>query len=179
MSSELSTSYLRGPSSRNSLQNASVDQMKSELEQEQLVSADLRLKLDRSEQMLIAHQNELAREREEVDDLRRSKLALEKQVKDLNIRLVDLEASSAMGRPTRSNSRVSELASVLERETAQRTAVTLPSRQAERQIRELQFQLSERDKAMSRHVEDLKRAEERMSRMRSQLDELVRLLFLF
>ncbi|RKP06218.1 hypothetical protein THASP1DRAFT_18751, partial [Thamnocephalis sphaerospora] len=98
---------------------------------------------------------------------------LENQLKELNLRVVELETGSMTMRPRRFESRMDSLTAQLENEARARNETLRTTRKTDRVIRDLHFQLSESEKAKMRHKDDMDKMEQRVSRMRAQLEELV------
>jgi myosin protein heavy chain len=100
-------------------------------------------------------------------------VALENQIKELNLRVVELETGSMTMRPRRFESRMDSLTAQLENEARSRNESLRTARKTDRMIRDLQFQLSESEKARARQKEDMEKMEQRIQRMRAQIEELV------
>ncbi|KAI8800145.1 myosin tail [Cladochytrium replicatum] len=132
-------------------------------------------KLRRAEQQAAEAQNELFKEKNLTIETERAKNGLEKQVKELNARIVDLESNALAdnkGATRRLESRLEELSSQIEAEIKEKNEAVKNARKAERLIRELQFQLQERDKQKSRFDEETEKMEQRLKRMKTQIEEM-------
>ncbi|KAJ3051404.1 hypothetical protein HK097_007621 [Rhizophlyctis rosea] len=141
--------------------------------QEQIRAANDRAK--RAEQLYGDQQTELHKTRDTLLIHEKEKVTLEKQIKELNVRIVDLE-SSALSRDAASTKRLEgrmeELAAQLDAETREKNEAIKNVRKAERVVRDLQFQLQERDKAKGRFEEEMEKMEGRLKRMKGQVEDL-------
>ncbi|KAI8612960.1 myosin tail, partial [Chytriomyces sp. MP71] len=118
---------------------------------------------------------DLSKEREAVIDLERSKTMLEKQCKELTSRMFDLEAAvltSSTGTTKRLESRITELMTQLEAETSEKSELQKNLRKNERTMREMQFQVSEKDKMKQRYEDDLEKLDQKLKKMKLQLEEM-------
>ncbi|RKP39459.1 myosin tail [Dimargaris cristalligena] len=150
-------------------------QLREQLEEERDISETAISKLNKVEELLKDNQDELNRERQTNTELTKAKIQLEKQIKDLNLRLVDLEMCSMAdySRGThRFTSVPANLTQQLESEAKEKNETMRNTRKMERMIRELQFQVSERDKLKSRQDEEMKRMDQKLQRMKTHIDEL-------
>lgn len=132
-------------------------------------------RLKRAEQLYAEASSDLSKEKDYNIELEKSKLTLEKQVKELNVRLVDLESMALRddrGSVRKLESRIEELASALDLESKEKNEIVKQSRKTERLVKELQFQLAEKDKQKSRFDEEQEKMDQKMKRMKTQLDEL-------
>jgi predicted nuclease with TOPRIM domain len=104
---------------------------------------------------------------------------LEKQVKELKLRVVDQEtrayATSPKSSPhvKRLEARVEELTNKLNRELKEKTESDRAFRNAGTSARDTQFQLSESERARARLEVDVKDYEMKLEKLRSSSDELV------
>ena len=73
----------------------------------------------------------------------------------------------------RLESRVDELTNQLDIEQREKGEAVKTVRRQERTIRELQFQLSEKDKVRVKYDEDMEKLEGKLRKMKGQLDDLV------
>lgn len=103
------------------------------------------------------------------------KANLEKQMKELNVRVVDLETKSLNSpKPAttskRLESRIEELTNQLNQSSKDSSRV---NRSADRSMRDARFQLAEADRQRSRLEDEVKAYEGKLQNMRQALDELV------
>lgn len=153
-----------------------VNELQDQLDDsvENMRSAEDRVK--RAELLLQDTLMDLSRERSTVLDHERSKIGFEKTIKDLQSRIFDLEASSLTKDSSahrRLESRVDELTNQLDIEQREKGEAVKTVRRQERTIRELQFQLSEKDKVRVKYDEDMEKLEGKLRKMKGQLDDLV------
>ena len=104
---------------------------------------------------------------------------LEKQIKELNVRIVDLETKSLNHpRPVttsrRLESRIEELTNQLNQSTKDSSRV---NRSADKTARDARLQLAESERARARLEEEVKNYESKLSGLRHSMDELVCFLF--
>ncbi|KAJ2785897.1 class II myosin [Coemansia javaensis] len=118
----------------------------------------------------------LDKEREANTLLTKEKNALEKQLKDLRLRIVRLEtdvaASQVSGSPSLLPVPVADLSSRIESQAKAALEHQQKAKQLERQIRELQFQIGEREKAKQRADMDMQRLSGRLKRLEAHASAL-------
>lgn len=150
--------------------------LKHDNDEAQEIVEDVLAKLRKAELTAQDAVSEVAKERETAQELERSKISLEAQLKELNARILDLEAmalsDSSRGNTSRLQARLEEQTLALDREIRERTDLLKEKRQLERTIKDLQYQLAERDKTRIRAEEDTSRMEVRMKEMRSRIEQL-------
>jgi chromosome segregation ATPase len=120
-------------------------------------------------------QAELTKERSLNIELEKAKLVIEKSLKELNSRLFELEGvqlSRDTNTARRLESRLEELSSQLEIEVKLKNEAIKESRKTDRLIREMQFQLSDKDKLKLRFEEEFEKQEAKYKKLKSQMDEL-------
>lgn len=104
---------------------------------------------------------------------------LEKQVKELNVRLVDQETKSYSSSPRpstqtkRLEAKVQELTAKLDRALKEKTEGGRSNGVSDKALRELQFQLSESERGRLRVETELKGYETKVTKLRDAMDELV------
>ncbi|KAJ2160398.1 class II myosin [Coemansia sp. RSA 552] len=118
----------------------------------------------------------LDKEREANTFLTKEKNGLEKQLKDLRLRVVRLETdaveSQVKGSPSLQPVRTADLSSKIEAQAKAALEHQQRAKQLERQIRELQFQIGERDKSKQRSEIDMQRLGSRVKRLEAHVKEL-------
>ncbi|KAJ1644397.1 class II myosin [Coemansia asiatica] len=117
----------------------------------------------------------LDKEREANTILTKDKNSLEKQVKELKLRIVKLEtdAVASQVKDIKRHSPVpTDLASRVEAQAKVSLEAQQKAKQMERQIRELQFQIAEKDKAKQRTEIDVQRMTNRVKRLEDHVKEL-------
>ncbi|KAF9465407.1 hypothetical protein BDZ94DRAFT_1159890 [Collybia nuda] len=103
---------------------------------------------------------------------------LEKQVKELNVRIVDLETKSyaSSPRPTttsrRMESRIEELTSQLNQTNKDKTDNSRLQRSADKIARDAKFQLAESDRARAKLEEERKAYEAQLQSLRQAMDAM-------
>ncbi|KAJ1858750.1 class II myosin [Coemansia sp. RSA 1822] len=118
----------------------------------------------------------LDKEREANTFLTKEKNTLEKQLKDLRLRVVKLEtdavASQVKGSPSLHPVPTADLSARIESQAKSALEHQQKAKQLERQIRELQFQLGEREKAKQRSEIDMQRLVSRAKRLEAHVKDL-------
>jgi myosin protein heavy chain len=120
-------------------------------------------------------QAELTKERSLNIKLENDKLVIEKSLEELNSRLFELEdvqLSRDTNTARRLESRLEELSSQLEIEVKLKNEAIKESRKTDLLIREMQFQLSDKDKLKLRFKEEFEKQEAKYKKLKSQMDEL-------
>lgn len=149
--------------------------LKSKLAQQEDIAAAAVGKMRRADALTTEMQKDVVAEREANVTLHKEKAALEKSVKDLQGRVVDLETkgySSASQDVRFLNSRVQELEHQLEtQENAHATSVR-SVRNVDRTVRDLQSQLARRDKITQQLNDDVVKGREKVERLLRSIDEL-------
>ncbi|KAJ1889629.1 class II myosin, partial [Kickxella alabastrina] len=117
----------------------------------------------------------LDKEREANTILTKDKNALEKHLKDLKLRIVKLE-TEAVAVQAKGNKRLhpvpADLATRVEAQAKVSVEAQQKTRQMERQLRELQFQIGEKDKSKQRIEIDVQRMASRIKRLEEHVREL-------
>ncbi|CAG8439676.1 12082_t:CDS:10 [Ambispora leptoticha] len=151
-----------------------LNELRQLLEEYQDKEIVLNEKLRKSELNVAEVQAELAKEREDNQDLIKSKITLEKQIKELNLKILELENKSITSPRgiKRLEQRLEEMNTQLETETREKNEAHRQLRKNDRTIRELQYQLSERDKLKTRLEEEISKYDQKVSRMRQAIEEL-------
>jgi len=104
---------------------------------------------------------------------------LEKQIKELNVRLVDQETKSYSSSPRpsaqtkRLDAKVQELTAKLEKALKDKSEAGRSDRSSDKALRDLQFQLSESERGRLRVETELKGYETKVAKLRDAMDELV------
>ncbi|KAJ2598983.1 class II myosin [Coemansia sp. RSA 1722] len=117
----------------------------------------------------------LDKEREANTILTKDKNTLEKQVKELKLRIVKLETDAVASQVKdikRFSPVPSDLASRVEAQAKASLEAQQKAKQMERQIRELQFQIAEKDKAKQRTEIDVQRMTSRVKRLEDHVKQL-------
>ncbi|CAI2177136.1 8169_t:CDS:10 [Funneliformis geosporum] len=150
-----------------------VFDLKQLVEEHQDTANVLNEKLRKAEASLVDFQTELAKEKEENQELTKSKMILEKQVTELNVRITEFE-SRLLTSPKnlkRLETRLEELTLALNNETNEKNENLGNLRKANRTIRELQYQLAEHDKLKLRFEQEICKYEQKVGKMREVIEE--------
>ncbi|KAJ3017967.1 UNVERIFIED_CONTAM: hypothetical protein HDU68_011389 [Siphonaria sp. JEL0065] len=178
---ELGEQYSSADRSRNELTKSvlELDQkavdLRDSLEELQDQAKLAAEKLHRAEQQLQDSATDLNKERDTAIELERAKVLLEKQVKELNSRVFELEAASltsSAGSTKRLEARINELMGQIEFEMTEKSELQKNARKLERTLREMQFQVAEKDKVKQRFEEDIEKLDLKLKKMKVAMDEL-------
>ncbi|RDI87036.1 hypothetical protein Vi05172_g3119 [Venturia inaequalis] len=143
-------------------------------QQEDIVSAAVG-KMRRAEALAQETQRDIQSERENNVMLHKEKAALEKAVKDLQLRLVDLETKGYSSGSTDIrflNERIRELEKSLDSQETQRSTEARSIRTIDRTVKDLESQIQRREKQNTSLAEDLNKARDKISNLLSTIDEL-------
>ncbi|OMP84060.1 Myosin type-2 heavy chain 1 [Diplodia seriata] len=164
------------PSLRNA---AEVDrellELKSGLAQQEDIASAAVGKMRRAEALGQELQKDLVAEREANVKLHTEKASIEKKVKDLQLRLIDLETksfSSASQDVKYLHGRIQELEKSLEEAHTTRNTESRANRNIDRTVKDLQQQIERRERANASISEDLAKSREKISTLLSAIDEL-------
>ena len=106
-----------------------------------------------------------------------SQASLDKQIKELNLRIVDLETKTLSlnsSRPSNVNKRLESRIEELQNQLSQSTKDSSRLKSADKGNRETTMQLQESERQRLRLEEELKSYETRVQTMRQTMDEMVR-----
>ncbi|KAG9610637.1 hypothetical protein KCU77_g17145, partial [Aureobasidium melanogenum] len=164
------------PSKRNA---ASADrellELKSTLAHQEDVAAAAVGKMRRAEALAQEIQKDIITERENNVILHKEKAALEKSMKDLQLKCIDLETKgySSVSQDVRFlNGRIHELEAQLEDLEHTRNTEARSVRNVDRTVRDLQSQIERRDKSVSLLTEDINKSRDKISNLLATIDEL-------
>ncbi|MCJ1307991.1 hypothetical protein MMC25_001641 [Agyrium rufum] len=149
--------------------------LKSALAQKEDVAEAAVEKMRRAEALATEMQKDVVAEREAVLTLSRDRISLEKTVKDLQGKVVELETkgfSSASQDVRFLNGRVKELEKQLEDREAEHTQALRSTRNIDRTVRDLQSQIDRRDKQITQSQGDLDKARDKVERLLQTIEEL-------
>lgn len=169
-------------------------ELKSGLAQQEDIAAAAVGKMRRAEALAQELQKDIVAEREANVQLHKDKAAVEKNLKDLQLRLVDLETkgySGSAGKDVRFlHGRIQEvnhyhpctlflsanfsvkLEKALETSEATRLSESRSVRNVDRTVKDLQNQIERRDKQNASVMEDLNKARDKISGLLNTIDEL-------
>lgn len=164
------------PSMRNA---ASMDrellELKSKLAQQEDVSSAAVGKMRRADALNTEMQKELTAEREAHAQLFKDKAAVEKQLKEVQLRCVDLETkgySSGSQDVRFLHKRIKELETHLEDQENKNSAEQRSLRNVDRTVKDLQSQIDRREKVNVQLSDDMNKAQEKIARLLQNIDEL-------
>ncbi|KAJ5908160.1 hypothetical protein N7495_000842 [Penicillium taxi] len=164
------------PSMRNA---ASMDrellELKSKLAQQEDVSAAAVGKMRRADALTTEMQKELTAERETNAQLFKDKAGLEKQLKEVQLRCVDLETksySSGSQDIRFLHKRIKELENHLEDQESKHSTEQRSLRNVDRTVKDLQSQIDRRDKINTQLTDEVNKARDRIDRLLQNIDEL-------
>ncbi|KAJ5461688.1 Myosin type-2 heavy chain 2 [Penicillium daleae] len=164
------------PSMRNA---ASMDrellELKSKLAQQEDVSSAAVGKMRRADALATEMQKELTAERETNAQLFKEKAGLEKQLKEVQLRCVDLETkgySSGSQDVRFLHKRIKELETHLEEQESKHTAEQRSLRNVDRTVKDLQSQIDRRDKVNTQLNDEVNKARDRIERLLKNIEEL-------
>ncbi|KAI9709980.1 MAG: hypothetical protein M1820_003058 [Bogoriella megaspora] len=149
--------------------------LKSGLAQQEDIAAAAVGKMRRAEALAQEIQKDIVSERENNVQLHKEKASLERQVKDLQLKCVDLETKgykSVSGDVRFLNGRIQELEKQLESETSLRATETRTQRTSDRTFKDLQSQIARKEKSLAQMTSDLDASRAKISRLLTNIDEL-------
>ncbi|MCJ1321101.1 hypothetical protein MMC15_006445 [Xylographa vitiligo] len=149
--------------------------LKSQLAQKGDVAEAAIGKMRRAEALALEMQKDVVAEREMTVSLHRDKASLEKSLKDLQGKVVELETkgfSSASQDVRFLNGRVKELERQLEDRESAQSLTARSARNIDRTVRDLQTQIERRDKQNAQLEDDITKSRDKIERLLSTIDEL-------
>ncbi|KAI7117737.1 hypothetical protein KC316_g18577, partial [Hortaea werneckii] len=149
--------------------------LKSQLAEKEDIAAAAIGKMRRAEQLSQETQRDIGNARETSVQLHREKAALEKSVKDLQLKCIDLETkgySSGSQDVRFLHGRIQELESSLESLESTRATEARSVRNVDRTVKDLQSQIERREKSAQMLTDDLNKSRDKIDRLLSTIDEL-------
>ncbi|KAM3069592.1 class II myosin [Clarireedia jacksonii] len=150
-------------------------ELKSSLAQQEDIAAAAVGKMRRSEALASEMQKDIVAEREMTAQLSKEKVALEKSLKETQMRLLDLETkgySSASQDVRFLHGRVQELEAQLEEQESERNKSQRSVRNVDRTVKDLQQQIERKEKANAQLQEDIARSRDKVEKLLKTIDEL-------
>ncbi|QIW94525.1 hypothetical protein AMS68_000043 [Peltaster fructicola] len=151
-------------------------ELKSQLAQQEDIAVAAVGKMRRAEVLAQDVQKDMALERANIAQLHKEKAALDKSMKELQLKCIDLETkgfSSGSQDVRFLHGRVQELEQQLEKlETTPRTSEARSVRNVDRTVKDLQSQIERRDKSAQMLTEDLNKSRDKVERLLHTIDEL-------
>ncbi|KAF2857236.1 hypothetical protein K470DRAFT_301469 [Piedraia hortae CBS 480.64] len=164
------------PSKRDAaLVDREVLALKTQLAEKEDITTAAVGKMRRAEALAQEVQKDLAQSRDDSAQLHKDKAALEKTVKDLQLKCIELETkgySSASNDVRFLHGRIQELETNLEALEKTRASEARSVRNVDRTVKDLEAQLERRDKSAQLMTEDLNKARNKISRLLENIDEL-------
>ncbi|KAK3363290.1 myosin tail-domain-containing protein [Lasiosphaeria hispida] len=164
------------PSLRNA---ANIDreilELKAGLAQQEDIAAAAVEKMRRAEALVSEVQKDIVAEREATAELNKQKVALEKSLNEIQVRLIDLETkgySTASHDIKFLHKRIQELEAQLEEQENERSKSQRSVRNVDRTVKDLQSQIDRRDKQNNQLQEDLGRMRDKLDKLLKTIDEL-------
>ncbi|KAF2677463.1 hypothetical protein K458DRAFT_481368 [Lentithecium fluviatile CBS 122367] len=170
-------SHSESPAMRNAaIYDRELLELKSGLAQQEDIAAAAVGKMRRAEALAQELQKDIVAEREANVQLHKVKASVEKNLKDLQLRLVDLETkgySGSAGKDVRFlHGRIQELEKALETSESTRLTESRSVRNIDRTVKDLQNQIERRDKQNASITEDLNKSRDKISNLLNTIDEL-------
>ncbi|KAI3293849.1 hypothetical protein DTO002I6_4795 [Penicillium roqueforti] len=164
------------PSMRNA---ASMDrellELKSRIAQQEDVSAAAVGKMRRADALATEMQKEVTAEREANAQLFKEKAAVEKQLKEAQLRCLDLETksySSGSQDVRFLHKRIKELETHLEEQESKHSSEQRSLRNVDRTVKDLQSQIDRRDKVNTQLTDEVNRARDKIERLLRNIEEI-------
>ncbi|KAF3933671.1 Myosin-11 [Dactylellina cionopaga] len=149
--------------------------LKTSLAQQEDVAAAAVDKMRRSEALTSELQRDLAQQRESVSELHNEKSLLERSVRDLQLKVMDMETKSyttGSKDVKMLHSRIQELENQIEENERQRSKFERSNKGVDRTVRDLQLQIERKEKTNSQMQEDMQRNKDKVERLLKTIEEL-------
>ncbi|KAK2807657.1 hypothetical protein FQN51_000094 [Onygenales sp. PD_10] len=150
-------------------------ELKTKLAQQEDLSSAAVGKMRRAEALATEIQKEIVAERESTAQLFKEKAALEKQLREAQLRCVDLETkgySSASQDVRFLHKRIQELETQLDDQESKRNAELRSVRNVDRTVKDLQSQIDRREKVNTQLTDDINKSRDKIERLLQTIDEL-------
>ena len=152
--------------------------MQEEIEDNHETVKSLEERSRRAETLLQDSLADLSKERTINLQNDKSRNSTDKIVKDLNAKIFDLESSLLLkdsNNNRRLEGRIEELTQALDKESMAKSELIKTVRKHERTLRELQFSISDKEKAKQKSEEEVEKLDSKLKKMKNALEELVNL----
>ncbi|KAH0538192.1 hypothetical protein FGG08_005208 [Glutinoglossum americanum] len=164
------------PSMRNAAgMDRQLLELKSQLVQQEDISSAAVGKMRRAEALASEIQKDIVAERDTNVQLHKEKAHLEKSLKDLQLKLIDLETksySSASQDVRFLHGRIQELEKQLDEQESERNKSQRSVRNVDRTVRDLQSQIERRDRINSQLEDEISKARDKTDRLLQTIEEL-------
>ncbi|KAK5656341.1 hypothetical protein OQA88_4721 [Cercophora sp. LCS_1] len=164
------------PSMRNA---ANIDkeilELKAGLAQQEDIAAAAVEKMRRAEALISEVQKDIVAEREASAELQKQKVALEKSLNEVQLKLIDLETkgySTASHDIKFLHKRIQELETQLEDQETERSKSQRSVRNVDRTVKDLQSQIDRKEKQNNQLQDDLGRMRDKVDKLLKTIDEL-------
>merc|ERR1712038_1235815 len=155
--------------------DARIAQLEEELEEEQTNSEVLMERAKKAQMSIEQLTTELAQERGQAQKMENSKMLLERQNKELRVKLNELETSQrakAKATVAALESKITNLEEQLAAETAERMAQAKVNRKQEKKMKENILMLDDERRHADQYKEQAEKVNGRIKALKRQLDEL-------
>ncbi|EER41352.1 myosin type II heavy chain [Histoplasma capsulatum H143] len=164
------------PSIRNAAEiDRELLELRTKLAQQEDLSSAAVGKMRRAEALATEIQKEIVAERESNAQLFKEKAALEKQLKEAQLKCVDLETKGYTS-PSQDvrflHKRIQELETQLDEQESKRNADQRSIRNVDRTVKDLQSQIDRRDKMNAQLSEDISKSRDKIERLLKAIEEL-------
>ena len=164
------------PSMRNAAgMDKEMLELKATIAQKEDIAAAAIDKMRRTDALMTEMQKDVNSSRESTHALHKEKAALEKSVKDLQGRVVELETkgySSGSQDIRFLNSRVQELEQQLEKQAQDQSSSQRAVRNVDRTVKDLNSQIQRRDKQVQSLNDEISKGRDKVQRLLQDIDEL-------
>ncbi|KAB8233099.1 type II myosin [Aspergillus alliaceus] len=150
-------------------------ELKSKLAQQEDVSAAAVGKMRRADALVTEIQKEITAEREANAQLFKDKAALEKQLKESQLRCVDLETksySSGSQDVKFLHKRIKDLEAHLEEQESKHSSEQRSLRNVDRTVKDLQSQIERRDRMNAQLTDDVNKSRDKIERLLRNIEQL-------
>ncbi|KGY15265.1 hypothetical protein PABG_11849 [Paracoccidioides brasiliensis Pb03] len=164
------------PSMRNAAEmDRELLELKAKLAQHEDLSSAAVGKMRRAEALATEIQKEIVAERESTAQLFKEKVALEKQLKEAQLKCVDLETkgyTSASQDVRFLHKRIQELEAQLDDQESKRKAEQRSVRNVDRTVKDLKSQIERRDKMNEQLSDDISKSRDKIDRLLKTIEDL-------
>ncbi|GAB6031166.1 MHC class II transactivator [Chamberlinius hualienensis] len=152
-----------------------IQQLEEELEEEQTNSESLMDKARKSTMQVEQLTTELAAERSNTQKLENQRMLLERQNKEMKLKLQELETShrtKTKATIAALESKISNLEEQLDQEVKDRSAATKAARKLEKRMKEIVLQLEDERRHADQYKEQVEKSNSRLKILKRQLEEV-------
>ncbi|KAF3939701.1 Myosin-11 [Dactylella cylindrospora] len=149
--------------------------LKTSLAQQEDVAAAAVDKMRRSDALASELQRDLAQQRDTNAELHKEKSVLERSIRDLQLKVMDMETKSyttGSKDVKMLHNRIQELENQIEENERQRSKFERSTKNVDRTVRDLQQQIERKEKVNSQLQEDMQRNKDKVERLLKTIEEL-------